>query len=575
MKTMRLQILCGLAAICALALTTGRSQTAITESSPSIVHLEKRGAATQLIVDGKPYLALAGETDNTASSSLEYMDTVWPKIVRMNLNTVLVGVGWDWVEPVEGKYDFTLVDGLLAGARKHNLHLIFLWFGSWKNGLSSFAPEWVKADQQRFPRARLKNGKAVEVLTPFSEANLQADTRAYTAFMHHLRKVDARQHTVIMIQLENEVGLIGDSRDRFAGAEAAFARPVPPELLDYLQKNKETLWPDLRNLWEAAGAKTAGTWQEIFGTSTASDEIFMAWNYARYMDHMAKAGKAEYPVPVFSNTWIVQPQDKAPGDYPSGCPEPLVIDIWKAGAPTIDINAPDVYLPNFSDWAGRFHRPNNPLFVPESSGNAGGVANAFYGIGQHAAIGYSPFGINNAARLSEGQPGGNTPEPIALEKLPLARAYALLAQMTPLILDAQAKGTIGGSLLNTNQQKQDIPLGNYIVNVGFLHSRRNPVPSLGYAIVISVGPDEYFVAGQGVQVTFTPNTPGPEIAGLARAETGKFVKGQWIPGRKMNGDDVLLDYDQAGASARNQSGSGLRFTGDGPTIQRVKLYRYH
>ena len=290
------------------------------------------------MVDDKPFLVLAGETDNTASSSLEYMDTVWPKLVGMHLNTVLVGVGWDWVEPVEGTYDFTLVDGLLAGAQKHNLRLIFLWFGSWKNGLSSFTPEWVKAEQQRFPRARLKNGKAVEVLTPFSEANVQADARAYTAFMHHLREVDAGQHTVVMIQLENEVGLIGDSRDRSAAAEAAFARPVPPELLDYLQKNKETLWPDLRKLWEAAGGKTAGTWQEVFGDTTASDEIFMAWNYSRYMDRMAKAGKAEYPLPVFSNTWLVQPKDKEPGDYPSGCPEPLTIDIWKAGAPSIDIN---------------------------------------------------------------------------------------------------------------------------------------------------------------------------------------------------------------------------------------------
>jgi hypothetical protein len=573
---MRHRTFCSLAAIGALTLATAHAQTTTTSSAPSIARLEKRGAATQLMVDGKPFLVLGGETDNTASSSLEYMDTVWPQLVKMNFNTVLVGVGWDWVEPVEGRYDFNLVDGLLDGARKNNLRLIFLWFGSWKNGLSSFAPEWVKADQQRFPRARLKSGKAVEVLTPFSEASLQADTRAYTAFMHHLREADSKQHTVIMIQLENEVGLLGDSRDRSAAAGAAFARPVPPELLDYLQKNKETLWPDLRKLWEDTGAKTAGTWTEVFGDSTAADEIFMAWYYARYLDHMAKAGKSEYPVPVFSNTWLVQPEDREPGDYPSGCPEPLVIDIWKAGAPAIDINAPDVHLPNFSDWAGRFHRPNNPLFVPESSGDAGGAANAFYGIGQYAAIGYSPFGVNHAARLSEGRSGSNTQTPIALEHLPLARAYALLAQMTPLILDAQAKGTIGAAWLNTRQPTQDIKLGNYVVHVDLRRNRRNPaqVPALGYAIVVSAGPDEYYVAGLDVQVTFSPDMPGPEIAGLARAETGKFVKGRWIPGRKMNGDDVLLDYEQAGAAAKNQSGSGLMFGADGPTVQRVKLYRY-
>jgi hypothetical protein len=279
-------------------------------------------------------------------------------------------------------------------------------------------------------------------------------------------------------------------------------------------------------------------------------------------------------VPVFSNTWLVQPQDKVPGDYPSGCPEPLVIDIWKAGAPAIDINAPDVHLRNFSDWAARFHRPNNPLFVPESYGDAGGAANAVFGIGQHAAIGYSPFGVNSPERWGEVRPGSNTPTPTALENLPLAKAYAMLAQMTPLIVDAQAKGTIAAAWLDTQQPKQDIALGDFVVNIDLQRSRRNPVPTVGYAIVIAVGPGEYFIGGHDVQILFTPNTPGPEIAGLARVETGKFVKGQWIPGRKVNGDDVVLDYDQAGAAAKNQSGSGLIFGADGPSVQHVKLYRY-
>jgi hypothetical protein len=447
---------------------------------------------------------------------------------------------------------------------------MFLWFGSWKNGLSSFAPEWVKTDYQRFPRMRLKNGKPVEVLSTFGEASLQADARAYTAFLRHLREVDSGR-TVVMIQLENEVGLLGDSRDRSAPAEAAFAGPVPPELLDYLQKNKAALWPDLRKLWETAGARTAGTWQEVFGRSTATDEIFMAWNYARYLEHMAKAGKAEYPLPVYANTWTVHPKDQGPGDYPSGCPEPLVIDIWKAGAPSIDLLAPDVHLRNFTDWAEWFRRPNNPLFVPESYGDLGGAANAFSGIGQYAAIGYSPFGINTPERWLEPRPGAPAP----IEDLPLAKAYGVLAQMTPLILDAQAKGTIAAAWLNAGQlEKRDIALGNYVVDVDLQRNRRNPVPSLGYAIVISVGPDEYFVAGRDVQVIFAPNTPGPEIAGLARVETGRFENGQWIPGRRMNGDDVVLEWDQAAAAAKNQSGSGLIFGADGPFIQHVKLYRY-
>lgn len=540
-----------------------------------IPSLEQRGQAVQLIVDGEPYLLLAGETANTASSSLEYMDTVWPKLVEMNLNTVLVAVAWDWVEPIEGKYDFTLVDGLLEGARKHDLHLVFLWFGSWKNGISSFVPAWVKVDQQRFPRTQIKNGKSVEILSTLSEANLQADTRAYVEFMRHIREVDSEQRTVVMIQIQNEVGLLGDSRDRSDVAEASFAQPVPTALIDYLEKNKKELWPDLRSMWQLAGSKTTGNWQDVFGTSKATDEIFMAWNYARYLGHMTEAGKVEYPLPVFTNTWIVQPEDKGPGDYPTGCPQPLTIDIWKAGAPSIDFNAPDIYLPNFNDWVGWFHRPNNLLFVPESRGDAVGAANAFYAIGQHASIGYSPFGIDNTSRLVALRPGSDTP--VTLSDKPLPLAYALLSEMTPVILDAQSKGTMGAAWLNKDLQMQDIVLGDYTININLRRNRRDPsqLPAVGYAIVINIGPGEYYVAGHDVQVTFSPNTIGPDIAGLARVEAGKFVKGQWVRSRILSGDDILLNYDLAGAAAMNQSGSGLRFRGNGPTVQRVKLYRYH
>ena len=304
----------------------------------------------------------------------------------------------------------------------------------------------------------------------------------------------------------------------------------------------------------------------------------MAWHYARYMERMTAAGKAEYPLPVFTNTWIVQPEDRGPGDYPSGGPEPLTLDIWKAGAPSIDINAPDIYLPNFADWVGWFHRPDNPLFVPESRGDAGGVANAFYAIGQHAAIGYSPFGIDNTSRLVALRPGPDTvaPNPKDLDNLPLARGYALLRQMTPLILDAQARGTIAAVSLTSEKPTEIVPLGDYAVNFELRRNRRNPaqMAASGYALVVAAGPNEYFVAGTDIQVTFTPRTPGPEIAGLATVEAGRFENGQWRPNRQLSGDDVVLDYNLAGAAAGNQSGSGLIFGADGPTVQRVTLYRY-
>ena len=559
------------------ALAGAISTIAITQAkAAAIPHLEKRGAATQLIVDDQPWLILGGEAANTASSSLDYMKPVWPRLARLNLNTVLVAVAWDWVEPTEGKFDFTLVDGLLSQARENKMRVAFLWFGSWKNGLSSFAPAWVKADSARFPRARLKGGKPVEVLTPLSDANRDADAKAYVAFMRHLREVDGQQHTVVMIQMQNEVGLLGDSRDRSALADEIFAKPVPSALTDYLQKNKVTLLPEIASVWNDHGAKTMGTWTDLFGTTPAADEIFMAWHYARYMDRLTELGKAEYALPVFTNTWIVQPEDKGAGDYPSGGPEPLTLEVWRAGAPHIDLNCPDIYLPNFTEWVARFHRNGNPLFVPESRGDAGGVANAFYAIGQHASLGYSPFGIDNTGRLVVLRPDAGQTGPSDLENLPLAKGYAMLKQLTPLILEHQAKGTIAAVSLDAKNQTQDVALGNYTLNIDLRRNRRNPaqVPALGYAMVFALGADEYLVAGCDVQVIFSVRPTSAEIVGLASVEAGSFVDGRWVGGRKLSGDDVLLNYEQAKAAAASQSGSGLRFGPEGPTLQRVKLYRY-
>ena len=555
---MRLRILCCSIAVCALAVVAGYAQT---KSAPPIPHLEKRGGVTQLIVDGKPFLMLAGELRNSSSSSLEYMKPIWPKLARMHLNTVLAVVSWESIEAQEGKFDFALVDGLLRGARANSLRLVLLWFGSWKNGISRYTPPWVKANQERFPLVQMKGGKTLEILSTLSAANRDADARAFAALMRHIRQEDSAQRTVIMVQLENEVGVLGDSRDRSPAANEAFAGPAPAELLEYLRKHRDTLLPEFRRVWEAAGSRTSGTWEEVFGKSLAADEIFMAWNYARYINRVAEAGKAEYRLPMFVNAWIVQPEDKGPGDYPSGGPVDHVHDVWRAGAPLIDILAPDIYLPNFPELVARYSRAANPAFIPESRAGAAGAANAFYAFGQHGAMGYSPFGIEERE------------DP---EKGPIPKAYAVLAQLAPQILEHQSKGSIAAVWLNKEQPAQKLQLGNYTLNIELRRTRRAPglLPEVGSGIFIAAGPDEYIAAGTDVQVTFSPNTPGPPIAGLATVEEGTYVNGRWVAGRVLNGDEVQLRYDLAAAAAVNQSGSGLRFGADGPAIQRVRLYRY-
>jgi beta-galactosidase GanA len=530
-------------------------------------HLEKRGQVTQLIVDGKPYLALAGELHNSSASSLAYMQPIWSRLKAMNLNTVLATVTWEQVEPTEGNFDFSIVDGLVREARRNDLRLVLLWFGSWKNSTSRYAADYVKADPQRFPRVINKAGQELEILSTQSRNTLGADTRAYTAFMQHLKQIDGDQHTVVMIQMQNEVGILGDSRDHSPAANEAFNGQVPAELMAYLQQHKETLRPELRKLWDGAGNKTSGTWTEVFGNGVGADEAFQAWSYARFCDHITAAGKKEYNIPVFVNAWIVQPQDKAPGDYPSGGPQAHVHDLWLAGAPSIDILAPDIYLPDFPGVMAMYAEKGRAMFVPESRASA---ANAYYAIGQANSIGYSPFGIDNERNEVTG---------------PFPQAYAVLGQLAPQILEAQSNGKIGAVWLGRQNPSAKLALGDYTLNIELRTTRgSNAVPDAGYALAILSGPDEYTISGADVQVTFTPNTAGPPIVGLMKVEEMKVVTGkksltgtqpsQLQTMRRLNGDEVQLRYELSEAAGEKQSGAGLRFVPGAPGVQRVSLYRY-
>jgi hypothetical protein len=555
-----------------LSLFVGCAAAATPGTSP-IPHLEHRGHATQLIVDGHPWLMLAGELNNTAPTDSAYLDSVWPKLVRLNLNTVLVPVAWDWIEPVEGTFDFSVVDNVLAGARRNHLHVVFLWFGSWKNGVSTFAPVWVKADSQRFARVRVGSGVAIEMLSPFSQATRDADERAYVKFMQYLNGVDT-QHTALMIQLENEVGINSDTRDRSEAANRAFAGAVPRELMDWLAAHRATLSPTLLKVWNAAGARTSGSWQEIFGDGPAADELFMDWQYARTMDHIAAAGKAVYPLPVFTNS--VTNAGGLPGEYPAGAPEPWNFDVWKAAAPSIDLNCPDISRGSFEVIAADFHRADNPLFVPEGLGIAVGVANAFYAVGAQSALGYSVFGIDNTVRLIMFPPLMGTPQPTDLESLPLAKGYAALRDLAPHILAHQSEGTLNAAWLNPQKPTAEFELNGYTLHFELRNTFWDPkyLTDLGYGIAMAAGPDEFYIAGADVQVTFKPMSPGPSIAGLAVDEAGHFRDGRWVAERKLNGDDVMLNYRLLQQSQMNLSGSGARFGPEGPTIQHVKLYRF-
>ncbi|MYM71183.1 hypothetical protein GTP56_03105 [Duganella sp. FT134W] len=528
-----------------LAALLGCALTAAHAATPP--HLRKQGSATQLMVNDQPFLLLGGELHNSSASSLEYLNTLWPTLKAAELNTVLAPVEWDQIEPVEGRFDFTVLDGLLKQARAHDTRLVLLWFGAWKNSMSTYAPAWVKTDTQRFPRARTRAGVAQEILTPFAPATLAADTAAFRVLLAHLKQADT-QHTVLMIQVENEIGMLPEVRDYSAAANAAWRAPVPAALTAYLAAHKDSLQPALKAAWETRGARASGSWAEIFGDTIETEEIFQAWHYAQFVEALTAAGKAVYPLPMYVNVALNRP-GKRPGEYPSAGPLPHLFDVWKPGAPSVDVIAIDTYFPNFIHWARQFKRPDNPLFIPEANHaerpDAG--ADAFYAIGEHDAFGFSPFAIDD---IKDG-------------KSSLPQAYRVLKQLAPTINRYQGSGKVRGFKAPLSYEgevdiaPQQVRMGGYTLQVSFNAPWEKLTPTevqTRGGLVIQTGEDEFIVAGKGLTIVFG-SADGAQV-GIEQAIAGLDSKGRWL-----NGDET-------------HQGRHIGLPGDAFTIQRVKLYRY-
>ena len=540
-----------------------KSQT----DSQQIPHLEKQGTATRLIVEGKPFLLISGELHNSTCGGFEYMRPVWKQMARKNLNSVIATVSWELVEPEPGKFDFALVDSIIAGARKEDLKLVLIWFASWKNGGSIYMPSWVKKDYEKYPRAKDENRKPLEILSTFGDASCNADAEAFAALMRHIKEIDSVKQTVVLIQVENEVGLLdnmgktpGNARRDFCDpANAAYNSQVPMELIDYLVKHKENLFPELYKVWSTNGFKTAGTWEEVFGKSEIktdrkdwqfysyyTEELFMAWNYARYVGKVAAKGKNEYPLPMYVNAWLKQPFSYWPGRYPSGGPLPQVMDIWRAAASSIDFISPDIYMDEFNWVCKEYTRSGNPLFIPETRGGSVGAARALYVFGEFSAGCFAPFGIDND-RFRKNDP--------------LDATYALLQNMSSLILENQGKETMKGILVDSVLPEQELELGDYRIKAVLAVDRK---PHIAGGLIIQTGPSEYIVAGKGMDLYFIPKDTSMRVA-IDAVDEGIFKEGVWLPERRLNGDET---------HASTWDGTGLKLDDRKVSIQKISLYGF-
>ena len=486
--------------------------------------VKNKNNVVQLIVNDKPFVMLAGELMNSSSSTIESMAPRWDKLQKLNLNTILLPVAWGQIEPEEGKFDFAVVDGLIKEAKMHNLKIVFLWFGSWKNGSSGYAPSWVMEDTKRFPRMKDKNGDNRPYLSNFTEELVEADARALQSLMSYIKKVDSKDQTVLMLQIENEVGLLGDSRDRSPLAEELFNKEVPAELVNYIQDSEKKILPEITEQWKINGRKTKGTWLELFGNTSnhLADELFMGWNYARFIERVAAEGKKAYSIPMFVNAWTIYPEDPVPGHYPSGGPNSRMLDVYQFAAPSIDFLAIDNYNDDYVAQIKAYNRNGNPVFIPEAVAlwrgeKWSGPAKAFYTLSEFNALCFSPFAIDND---------------IYDENHPLKDAYFVLNNLMPLMVQEQGSGKMKGFMQQENKNDH-LDFGDYEVNVSYNY------PYKGYGMVIRLSGDEFLVSGNGADISFRSKIKGlPGISyGLIRE--GQFVGDEWKTLKYLGGDESM------------------------------------
>ena len=513
--------------------------------------LEHIGDRYTLMVDGKPYFLLGAQVGNS-SGWPERLDALWPKAAAMHVNTLEVPVYWEQMEPHEGTFDDAVVDKVVQGARAHGVRLVLLWFGTWKNGKMHYVPDWVKRDTVRFPRVMTKDGKPIDVLSANATSNLEADRKAFVHLMHHLKEIDNEQHTVILVQVENEAGSLGSVRDFSPAAEQQFRTMVPAELTKAL-------------------SKTAGSWAQVFGDDAS--EYFQAWSLASYVQEIAKAGKLEFSLPMYVNNWLKSPRGfpilTVPGvDYPSGGPTWNMLSVWKAAAPAIDILAPDIYVPNTERYRSvmeQFRRPDNPLFIPETHGfgtfpgSQGNARNLFLAIGA-GAIGFSPFGLDSFMPERDGKPD--------YEQMGLADNYALLEPMASELAKLQFAGVVQTAVEEPGLSQVELTFGAWSAQVSFPPSYTesadtsglSPTASLhmGRILVAQLGPDEFLVAGIDARVNFRRTPPGGKgQTEFLRVQEGSYNGTVWQARRLWNGDetDAGLNFKSPGNIVKVTLGS--------------------
>lgn len=498
--------------------------------------IEERDGTYQLIINGEPFIILGGQIFNSSAWPV-VLDDLWPRFEELSFNTIEVPIYWEAIEPKQGEYDFSNANYLIEKATDHNLKLIFLWFATWKNGRMTYAPEWIKENSSTYTRVVDEKGEKQNILSPHCDATLEADKKAFHSLLDHIKDIDDNQ-TVIMVQPENEPGLLDTVRDHSAEATEDFESEVPDELIDALNVKE-------------------GTWQEVFGND--AEEVFTAYHVASYIDEVASAGKEAYSLPMYVNAWIREQRFQRPEEYPTGGPTSNVLDVWKAAAPHIDFLAPDLYIGNdekFSQICDAYDRNDNPLFIPEMGRGMGYARKLISAIGNQHALGVAPYGIDRQDPTKRVDPSFEHIEP-------QIETFRLLEPVLPVIATLRGTDHLKAATERPGLTDELLQFDKYDLLLTFQEtaaafSLDENKDATGRVIVARLGPDEFLITGFDTQFEFRTPQESDATAEVLSVKEGTYDgKGTWHTERRWNGD--ALHYSQ--------------LPNDGATIRMKLQYR--
>ncbi|HHX11652.1 MAG TPA: DUF5597 domain-containing protein [Clostridiales bacterium] len=517
--------------------------------------------------NGQAMLLLGLQAHNSSTGT----DMIKKTIHAISLyggNLLEAAIYWNSVEANKDEYDMTSVKELIDEAREANLKLIILWFATSKNGHPTYAPEYIKLNPDVYHIALGPDKAPVPSLSPHCEATLHRDKKAFVEMMSFIKKYDQKKKTVIAVQIENEMGYANTDRDYSIKAEEDYIKPLNEEVRKIVLEDT-----GLEDMDQSTFDKS--TWRGCFGRH--AHEAFSAWYHAIYINEIAKAGKEVYDLPLITNVMIgEQGYEEAGRCYNGGAAVGRVLDIWKLGAPYLDMICPDIYNQDkeeFERICSRYARKDNALFIPEApiAGEATAM-NALIAIAKYNAVGFSCFGAESALH-NDGT--------LLESARPVAITMKAIASLSPLLIKYRNTGAVHCFVQGEFKNQMHLKLPKYHVVAHFVRNegRRQSYGSTinmraeenlwnlnerGRALLIQTAEDEFYASGAGVAFDFIrrpdPMDDNPYIHISSRqsgqlnflsVEEGHFTEDGWVTDYVRNGDEANFSlYTHGGKAVR-------------------------